>query len=419
MLSKRPIATLFIDAEPPERATYGGRMARNRRFQHGSLFKRGTRTKVWVARWWEDVSGREGKLERVRRSEILGTVAEIPTRRQADQVLSNRLRGINAGDFRPQSTCTFSEFVQRNWMPELLPTLKYSSKKHYEYIVNFHLIPAFGDMQLRLISRELIQSFLGGKLRSGLSWKTVKHIRTTFGTVLAAAEMQGLIPNNPARQTKLPRRGPVAEKPPIAPEKIRQLLEALPEPSRSLAWLLVLTGLRVGELLALRWRDIDLALGCLRVRQTVYEGRFDDPKTRRSKRTVPLGAKGVEILSVFKPQCIDPEALVFATRRGTPFSRRNLLNRQLAPTCERLGIKGVTWHWLRHANATLLDAVGTPLGTVQALLGHSSAEVTREIYLHSVPADARIAVEKVEALLIGPKWTQVAEATKVTSTLIH
>ena len=69
------------------------------------------------------------------------------------------------------------------------------------------------------------------------------------------------------------------------------------------------------------------------------------------------------MLSAFEPQCIDPEALVFATRRGTPFSRRNLLNRQLAPTCEKLGIEGVTWHWLRHANATLLDAVGTPLGT--------------------------------------------------------
>ena len=180
--------------------------------------------------------------------------------------------------------------------------------------------------------------------------------------------MRGLIQSNPARKTKLPRRGPVAEKAPIAPEKIRQLLEALPEPSRSLAWLLVLTGLRVGEALALRWRDIDLAFGCLRVRQTVYEGRFDDPKSKRSKRTVPLGAKGIEILSAFKPQCIDSEALVFATRRCTPFCRRNLLNRQLAPTCERLGIEGVTWHWLRHANATLLDAVGTPLGTVQAYL---------------------------------------------------
>ena len=83
------------------------------------------------------------------------------------------------------------------------------------------------------------------------------------------------------------------------------------------------------------------------------------------------------------------------------------------------GLTGVSWHWLRHANATLLDAVGTPLGTVQALLGHSSAEITREIYLHSLPADARTAVQKVEDLLIGPKWTQVVKIPETGSTLIQ
>ena len=394
-------------------------MARNRRFQHGSLFKRGTKVKVWVARWWEDVVDVEGNLVRIRRSEVLSPVADLPTRRQAEQVLSDRLRGMNSGDHKPESRCTLSEFAQRFWLPDLLPTLKYSSKKHYEYIVNVHLVPAFGEMQLRLISRDSIQGFLNRKLKNGLSWRTVKHIRTTFGTLLGAAEAQGFIVSNPARTTKLPRRGPVAEKAAIAPEKIGQLLKALPEPSRSLTWVLVLTGLRIGELLALRWRDVDLTVGCVRVRQTVYEGRFDEPKSKRSKRTVPLGIKGIEILSAFQPQSVDPEALVFATRRGTPFSRRNLLNRQLAPTCEKLGMKSVTWHWLRHANATLLDAVGTPLGTVQALLGHSSAEITREIYLHSVPADARKAVQRVEELLIGPKWTQIAEVPRSTSTLIH
>jgi integrase len=61
-------------------------------------------------------------------------------------------------------------------------------------------------------------------------------------------------------------------------------------------------------------------------------------------------------------------------------------NRQLKPTCKKIGLTGVGWHWLRHANATLLDAVGTPLGTVQALLGHSSSEMTRDVYLHSIPA---------------------------------
>ena len=80
---------------------------------------------------------------------------------------------------------------------------------------------------------------------------------------------------------------------------------------------------------------------------------------------------------------------------------------------------GVNWHWLRHANATLLDAVGTPLGTVQSLLGHSSSEITREIYLHSIPSDARATVQKVEDLLIGPKWTQVVEISKTGSTLIQ
>jgi integrase len=157
----------------------------------------------------------------------------------------------------------------------------------------------------------------------------------------------------------------------------------------------------------------------LRVRQTVYEGHFDEPKTRSSNRTVPLGVRGVEILALRKSIAVKPDALVFATRRGSPFSRRNLLQRQLVPTSKQLGLGGINWHWLRHANATLLDAVGTPLGTVQALLGHASSEITREVYLHSVPADARTAVQKVENLLIEPKWTQVSEIPNSGSPLIQ
>ena len=78
---------------------------------------------------------------------------------------------------------------------------------------------------------------------------------------------------------------------------------------------------------------------------------------------------------------MNPEGLVFATREGGAFDRHNLTNRQLKSTCKKLELVGMNWHWLHHANATLLDAVGTPLGTVQALLGHSSSEITREVYL--------------------------------------
>lgn len=179
-----------------------------------------------------------------------------------------------------------------------------------------------------------------------------------------------------------------------------------------------MTGLRIGELLALRWQDVDLQNGFLSVRQTVYEGHFDEPKTKRSKRTVPLPSECIGILAQLRPVAAQPSALVFSTAKGSPLCRRNLLNRQFKPVCKSLGLTGVTWHWLRHANATLHDARGTSLGTVQALLGHSSSEITRNTYIHSVPAEARKAAEEV-AKLIGLKWTQVPSEPQSTSTLIH
>ncbi len=235
---------------------------------------------------------------------------------------------------------------------------------------------------------------------------------------MTAAEIRDFVSENPVRKTRLPRRAVRDKRPEIAPEKIGQLLADLPEPTRSLAALLVFTGLRVGELLALRWRDLDLANGFLRVEQTVYEGHFDEPKTRGSRRAIPIGPDAVAIFEKNKREGVNPDALVFSTRRGTPLNRRNLLRRQLIPAAEKAGLHDVNWHWLRHANATLHDSLGTPLGTVQAFLGHSSSEITRMTYVHAVPADARQAVERVERL-IGPKWTRVPEIPEPVSTLIQ
>ena len=413
----RPSTTLSADAEPTKRALKGGKLARNKHFQHGSLFKRGKRNKVWVARYREPVVGNDGGTVFIRRSEIIGTVADLPTRRDAEIILSNKLRHLNSTNYHPRSCCSLRDFVEE-WKTQALPALKFATQQHYEYIIEIHLLPTFGDIQLRLISRESIQSLLASKLKS-LSWRTVKHIRTTLGTILGTAEFWGYIEDNPVRKTKLPRRGPQPEKTVLSPEQLHSLLGRLPEPSRSLVWLLVLTGLRIGELLALRWQDVDLNTGILRVSRTLYEGHFDEPKTRSSNRTVPLSTKGVEILSNMRPQAADPDALVFRTKKGTPLCRRNLTNRQLVPVCEELKIPKIRWHSLRHANATLLDAVGTPLGTVQSLLGHASPEITRGIYLHSLPAGAKEAVQKVEDLLTGPKRTQIEEVRNLGSTLIQ
>ena len=149
----------------------------------------------------------------------------------------------------------------------------------------------------------------------------------------------------------------------------------------------------------------------------MYDGHFDTPKSQRSARIVPLAGEACSTLGKLGSSSTRPDALVFSMDTGQPLDRHILLTRQfrpltLRPTCEKLGLLGITWHSLRHSHATLLHASGAPLETGQSLLGHSTSELTREVYLHAMPEDRRRAVARVEALLFGPKWTQISIASQ-------
>jgi integrase len=281
-------------------------------------------------------------------------------------------------------------------------------------MLDVHLIPAFGNRQLRELTRQELQGFLLGKLNAGMAWETVHHFKCGLSKILGQAEEWGYIADNPASKTKLPRRQAVAERVVLAPSQVRELASLLDDPARSATLLLALTGLRVGELLALRWGNVDTDARVLRVCETVYEGHFDRPKTKRSLRTIPLGAETAAILAGLRPASVTPAALVFGTPEGKALDRRNLLRKHVKPAAKRLGLGNVTWHLLRHSYATMLDGVGTPVGTMQSLLGHSAPEITREIYLHAIPEEQRRAVEHVESLILGPKWTQVLQEPQTT-----
>ena len=391
-------------------------MAR-RKYQYGSLFKRGKR-KMWVARWWEEGIDANGRRCRVRKSEVLGPAVQI-SRVEAEQQLAARVGQVNREFGRPRTFCTFQEFVQKDWEPVILPTLKFATQKSYRYALRAHLVPTLGDSLLRNIRRDSVQAFLGLKLKAGLSWKTVNTLRLTLSTIMKSAEEWGTIEENPVRKTHMPRRTHRAAPQLLAPEQAADLIAALPEPSKTIVALLTRTGLRIGELLALRWRNVNLVDGCIRIRETVYDGHFDEPKTRHSQRQVPLSPAAAELLTRLRPLVCDPEKLVFSSSNGTVLCRRNLMRRQVRPACERLKLPPIGWHSLRHCHATWLDAVGTPLGTVEALLGHSSPEITRERYVHSLPAEAKAAVKKLDDLLIGPNRTQTAEIQKVVTSLVQ
>jgi hypothetical protein len=144
-------------------------------------------------------------------------------------------------------------------------------------------------------------------------------------------------------------------------------------------------------------------------------GTSINPKRNAVREPSRLGRRrrNFSLPSVLPPLIQEPWYL--PTREGLPLDRWNLLRKQLKPVAKERGLPGVTWHLLRQSHATMLDAVGTPIGTMQWLLGHSTPDITREIYLHAIPEVQRRAVESAERLVFGPKWTQVQAPTQCTS----
>lgn len=212
------------------------------------------------------------------------------------------------------------------------------------------------------------------------------------------------IPYNSAHRIRLREGDSKPERRYYRAPDIRLLLSKLDKPCRSVVLIAVSTGLRIGEILALRWKRVDLLSSTLEVAETYSGGEFGPPKTRSSRRTIPISSSLLESFKVLRPANCDPEDLVFASSRGTPLDAHNLYSRALAPACDSLEKPRVSWHSFRHTHATLLHEIGESLKTAQSLLGHSDMQTTLAVYTHAIPDSQRRAVERVAAVLnlVGP-----------------
>ena len=327
-------------------------------------------------------SGKMARSHGSGESTILGYACEI-TRRQALRLAEEHLRPLNMGKVTPHSSLTLGQFVERHFVPNFLPTLKLSTQKRYRQTLDTHLLPAFGDTRLFEIGNLDVQRFVLQKMERGLGWETCSHLRNLMSKVFGMAKRWGFFAlDNPAQGVELPEKKAVREKHVLSVQQIRALLMLLREPCRTMVLLGVLTGLRVGEILGLRWKAVDLLSGELRVEQAVYRGTVGSPKTKGSRRAVPLPESAINALSAFKGA---GEELVFRTQEGTPYRDNNLLHRELKPAGVKIGAPWLSWHTLRRTHATLLQAAGGSLKDASAQLGHSKA-IDHARNLHSTPA---------------------------------
>lgn len=394
-------ATIVVDAERGGRVSRKERMTRPR-YQEGCLWTRGKRRKMWVVRWRENVLQPDGSVKRVQRAETLGPVSKI-TRQQARAFLQDKAATINLCQRRPQATISLEEFVRVEWRPNAMLALKRSTVKYYGFQLERHIIPALGSCSLYEISRTQIEAVLSDLRQKGHASGTLRGVRATFSTVLRAAVERGYLDKNPAHGIRIRSTGSRIEHRFYSPAQVRQLLPELTEPCRTVIKLAALTGLRIGEILALRWKRVDLLRGTIEVAETYSDGEFGTPKTRSSNRVIPMSGFLRGLLEAHRTETKSgaPNSLVFCTPSGTPLNQKNLYNRVLAPACDRIKQPRVSWHSFRHTHATLLTEVGESIKTAQALLGHSDLGTTLNTYAHVIPDSQRRAVEGVAEILFS------------------
>jgi len=363
------------------------------RYQKGSLKAYGKNN--WKIRWREDVLDEGGNIRRIYRKETLCQMNKA----QALEVLDAHLSAVKSQQRRPGVTMPFSKFVEAEWKPNAMLRLRKSSMRVYQFNLDQHILPVFGAIPVRDLSRAHIESCLSGMQRKGYAVSMLRSVRATFSTVLEAAAGRRFISDNPAHRIRIRDADSKREPRFYRPAEVRRLLEKLEDPCRAIVAIAVLTGLRIGEILALRWKRVDLLNETLEVAETYSSGEFGPPKTRSSRRVIPMSATLTGVFKQLRPTGCESANLVFATWKGTPLNSKKLYNRHLAPACDAIEQPRISWHSFRHTHATLLHDSGESLKTAQTLLGHSDLETTLGVYTHAIPDSQRRAVERVAGVL--------------------
>ena len=305
--------------------------------------------------------------------------------RQLRQKLLDGTYGKEAEKEKEKSQTKFKDFVA-DFMEYARSNNKPSEVENKQMILRLHLVPAFGELELSAIKPRLIEQYKGRKLQAGLAKKSINNHLTVLHKLLSVAEEWELVPFVPKVKWL---KAPKPEFDFLDFEEAERLVAAAGE-WETMIVVALKTGLRQGELLALRWEDVDLVRGRLLVRQSFVRGRFGTPKNGKP-REVPLSKDTVQLLKSYRHL---KGELVFCEAGGEVLTK-NMCRRPLYSACKRAGLRLLGWHVLRHTFASHLVMRGVPIKAVQELLGHATIEMTMR-YAHLAPAARQQAVDALD-----------------------
>lgn len=357
-----------------------------RRYQEGSLKKVDGK---WIAQWWEDGH---------RRKRTFGSVSSMP-KAEARKELDAILAPINNRAESPSPNRKWGEFVKNTYLPFYRRKWKRSTARSNEHRLQFHLEPIYGERTLGSFNREELQTMLDGKAASGLSYSIVAHLRWDLRQILRMAVSEGYILRNPAELLFIPRDAKRPEHTAMTREEVQRCFAVLEQRERLILKFAILAGLRPGEILGLKWSHLTPTHAD--IRQRVYRGEIDSPKTSNSIRKAALSAGLVAEIEAWREVSIDsnPDAWVFPSETGkTPVSMENLWRRSIGPRLDAVHLGWLDFHVMRRTHSTLMNEIHDDPKLVADQLGHT-VDVNQNVYTRASVARRKSAVDALESAL--------------------
>src|SRR3712207_459654 len=308
---------------------------------------------------------------------------------------------------------TLGEYLDRWLSGSVRGSVRQSTFDRNESALRVHIKPALGRIKLKKLAPVHVQGFYQDRLVAGLAPASVNKLHAILPKALDQAVTWNMIPRNPTEGIRAPRPTP-KEMHPLSADETRKLLEAARGDKLEALYVLAIhTGMRQGELLALKWSDVDLENAVISVRRTLMKSGgcllLGEPKTKKSRRTIQLTEEAVRALREHLARQVEhiqrlgdlyrDEGLIFASEVGTLINPTNLRQRSFASLLKRAGLPKIRFHDLRHTCATLLLSRNVHPKFVQELLGHANIASTLDTYSHVIPGMGDYAVRAMEDAL--------------------
>lgn len=336
------------------------------------------------------------------------------TRKEAMAKLAELQKRHDDGVAAGSTTLTVERFLAE-WLTHLAHRVRPQTLAGYENNVRLHLVPRIGAKKLARLTVRDVRIMVDDMRASGMSPRMVQWVHSTLRAALQHAFAEDLVTRNVARGVRIATPEKVTTIDPFTVDEAREFLRKAADHRLYALWVVVLLlGLRRSEVCGLHWSDVDLAKGTLRIVRGLQRtgGALQElpTKTRRSRRTVPLPAFVVQVLTDHRDRQVEEKAgarywqdtpYVFTSRVGTPLEPRTL-TRTFHALCERHGLRRVRLHDLRHSCVSLLLALGVPPRVVMEIVGHSAIEMTMNVYAHVSLDNQRAALDLLNAQLTTP-----------------